>query len=289
MSEAPEVLSRRLRAHLRRFRQDANITQQAAADELYWSVSKLIRIESGTVPVTPTDVQAMLTLYGITNQPELREMMELAKRSRNRAKYADYRNVLTTSAMSMFANEDAASVIYKYEPFFVPGIVQTKEYAYSLLRALGSDEETATKRLEVRVERQQMLRRPEHPELQFIISEAALSCNVGGTAIMRAQLNHLKQISLDSAVSIRVLPLSEGAHRSLGSAFTILLFEDPATADLLYFEDANRDSVEHEDRSRIDLFLEIYAEIDSLAVPKERFAGYIDNIISSRFESEPTN
>ena len=77
-AETVEVKKRRLRVALRHARADANLTQKAAADELVWSVSKIVRIEQGTVPVAPTDVRAMLHLYRVTDQEQVDALVELA-------------------------------------------------------------------------------------------------------------------------------------------------------------------------------------------------------------------
>src|SRR5689334_13692148 len=81
--ESPvEVQKRKLRTALRQARADAAMTQQAAADQLFWSVSKIVRIEQGIVPVTPTDVRAMLQLYGVIDSSRIDGMVDLAKQAR---------------------------------------------------------------------------------------------------------------------------------------------------------------------------------------------------------------
>src|ERR1022692_3264917 len=123
-TETVEVKKRRLRVALRQARGDASMTQRAAAEQLVWSISKIVRIEQGTVPVTPTDVRAMLHLYQVTDEPTVEELVELAKDAREDKGWSAFSDVLSLAALELVGNEPAAKVIYKYEPSVIPGLFQ---------------------------------------------------------------------------------------------------------------------------------------------------------------------
>jgi len=235
-TETVEVKKRRLRVALRQARAAATMTQKAAAERLVWSTSKIVRIEQGTVPVTPTDVRALLHLYRVADESRIEELVELAKDAREDKGWSAFSDVLSPAALELFGNEPAAKVIYKYEPSVVPGLFQTQEYARSLLKVLGNSEEQIDRRLEVRAQRQRMLDRPVHPDLNFILGEAALGRPVGGEDVMREQIAHLLELTKVDGISVLLLPLSAGAHRGMGGAFTVLQFDDPLLSDLLYLE-----------------------------------------------------
>jgi ribosome-binding protein aMBF1 (putative translation factor) len=105
--EAPEVLRRRLKDALRKARENADLTQKAVAQQLDWSPSKIIRIEQGAVGVSSTDVRALLRLYGVDDESQVRELTELAKRSRKQS-WSEYKDVYSQVSLTLFAYESAA-------------------------------------------------------------------------------------------------------------------------------------------------------------------------------------
>jgi transcriptional regulator with XRE-family HTH domain len=282
-AETVEVKKRRLRGALRQARVDAKMTQKAAADQLVWSTSKIVRIEQGTVPVTPTDVRALLQLYRAADETRIEELVDLAKDAREDKGWSAFGDVLSPAALELFGNEPAAKVIYKYEPSVVPGLFQTQDYARSLLKALGNSEEQVERRLEVRVQRQRLLDRPVRPDLNFILGEAALSRPAGGEDIMREQIAHLLELTERNGISVLILPFSAGVHRGMGSAFTVLQFEDPLLPDLLYLENAERESVSRDETGEIKKYLELYVELQNMATRFGSVEDQIQQILSDRF------
>ena len=282
-AETVEVKKRRLRGALRQARLDASMTQKVAAERLVWSQSKIIRIEQGIVPVTPTDVRVMLQLYDIADETRIEELVKLAKDAREDKGWSTFSDVLSLPALELIGNEPAAKVIYKYEPSVVPGLFQTQEYARSLLRALGNSEYEVERRLEVRMQRQALLDRPIRPELNFILGEAALSRPIGGDDVMREQLAHLVDLSRANGISIFLLPFSAGAHRGMGSAFTVLQFDDPLLTDLLYLENAEAESVSRDEEGDIKKYLELYIELQDMAIKFGPFEDQVEKIRSERF------
>lgn len=282
-AETVEVKKRRLRVALRQARANATMTQKAAADQLVWSTSKIVRIEQGTVPVTPTDVRALLHLYRVTDESRIEDLVELAKNAREDKGWSAFNDVLSQPALELFGNEPAAKVIYKYEPSVLPGLFQTQEYARALLRALGNSEEQIERRLEVRAQRQQLLDRSVHPDLNFILGETALSRPAGGDDVMREQIAHLLELSKVDGISVQLLPLSAGAHRGMGSAFTVLQFDDPLLSDLLYLENAERESVSRDESGEIKKYLELFVELQTMATKSGSLQDHIQRILRERF------
>jgi len=288
--QSVEVQKRRLRTGLRQARADAGMTQKAAADQLFWSVSKIVRIEQGIVPVTPTDVRAMLHVYKVTDSALIDRMVGLAKQAREDKGWAPFSDVLSAESLELFGNEPAARVIYKYEPSLVPGLFQTREYARALLRALGNSDRQIMRRLEVRSQRQQLLESPQRPELNFILGETALSRPAGSVDVMREQIAHLRELSEMPDINIAVLPFSAGAHAGMDGAFTVLQFEDPQLPDLLYLEDAEGESVSRDDVERISNHLELFVELQEIAGRYGTFEGHLSRILRERYmEHEPVS
>jgi transcriptional regulator with XRE-family HTH domain len=287
--ETVEVKKRRLRTALRQARSNKKMTQKAAADALVWSVSKIVRIEQGTVPVAPSDVRVMLQLYGVTDESRVNELVELAKEAREDKGWATFSDVLSQESLELFGNEPAARVIFKYESSVIPGLFQTQEYARSLLRALGNSEDQIDRRLEVRAQRQQLLDNPHRPELIFILGETALARPAGGDDIMREQIAHVLELAKTDGITVLVLPLAAGAHRRMGEAFTVLQFDDPLLPDLLYLEGAERESVSRDEEGEIKRYLELFVELQNMADKYGSLEENVDRILRERYSKQNAN
>lgn len=281
--ETVEVMKRRLRSALRQARETANLTQKEAADQQGWSVSKVVRIELGSVLPAPADVRALLSLYNVYDAASVTAYADLAKRAREGRGYSEYEDVYTPASIELFGNEPAARMIYKYEPNLIPGLFQTEDYARAVLFAFQNPEERVTRKLEVRVARQQLLENEPRPELNFIIGEAAVSTPAGNSAIMRKQLEYLRELAQRPGVVIRLLPFAAGVHRGLGEAFTILQF-DETLSDLLYLEAAGRESVSRDDVKEIQNYLNRFAELQQVAASPEDTLFLIEKISDTRFK-----
>jgi transcriptional regulator with XRE-family HTH domain len=281
-SETPEVMRRRLRTVLRQDREDRGLTQKEAAEKLDWSVSKIIRIEQGAVGITPVDLRALLAVYGVTDKAKVEELVELARGSRKQ-RWREYKSVYSPASLTLFAYEAVAKTIYKYEPTFIPGLLQTEEYARRLLADMGHSKDEIESMVGARLERQELLERDRKPQLQFIMGEATVSRAVGGRAVMLRQLEWLKELAGRPGISLQVLPFSSGAHPRMGGAFTILEFADESLDDLLYLENAGGESVSHDDPEEIADYRQDFFTIQEKASKPEQFAQVIDGIEVARF------
>jgi transcriptional regulator with XRE-family HTH domain len=277
--ETPEVKKRRLRLALRRARIKAKLSQKTAAEELVWSISKIVRIEQGTVPVAPTDVRAMLHLYQVTDEAQVNRLVELAKQAREDKGWAAFDDILSPATRELVGNEPAATVVYAYEPAVVPGLFQTQDYTRSLLHVLGESDANVTRRLEVRSKRQRLIDENPRPELNVILGEAALVRPVGDKDIMREQIAHLLELSREPGINLWLLPFSAGAHRGMGSAFTILQFEDLMLSDFLYLENAERVSSSHDEEADIKKYLELFVELQKMAEDSGTFEELVQRIV----------
>lgn len=281
-SDSPEVMRRKLRSALRQARESAQITQKAIADRLFWSQSKIIRIEQGNVPVAPSDVRVLLLAYGQDDEQRITEMMELARASRRPDEWAAYKDVYSSEALTLFSNERAASTVQKYEPSLVPGLFQTEAYARALLVALKAPPAKLEQRLEVRLRRQELLDSPDCPDLDVIIGEAAVSRPTGGKRVMREQIERLKELARHPKVTLQLLPFARGPHRGMGSAFTILQFTDDDLPDLLYLEGADKESITRDDRDAVASYGERFVELKELSADGDLDAQ-LDELVARLF------
>ncbi|XVQ16149.1 DUF5753 domain-containing protein [Spirillospora sp. CA-255316] len=119
----------------------------------------------------------------------------------------------------------------------VPGLLQIEEYARALIRGgpLELEPDEIQRRVEVRMNRQRILTRTDRPQLWAILDEAAVRRNVGGPAVMRAQLQHLLR-SAQGKTIIQVVPFAVGAHPGTTGPFIVLGFPRNVDVDVAYME-----------------------------------------------------
>jgi transcriptional regulator with XRE-family HTH domain len=217
---------------LRRYRESAGLTIDAVAERLDCSASKVSRLETGQTGASPRDVRDMLLLYQVA-QPELEELMEVARETRQRGWWRPYGSVLTGAYVSF---EAAAQSIRAYEAQCVPGLLQTEGYARALMGAARLELTPAEfdKRVYVRMQRQALLSQADPVELWCVLDEAALLRRVGGAEVMRAQWERLIEDAARPNVVLQVLPLDAGAHPGMDGSFVLLRFPDEVDADTVY-------------------------------------------------------
>lgn len=262
---------------LRRARTKADLTQQQAAKALEWSLSKLIRIETGAVGVSVTDIKAMLDLYQVTDEALITALIEAARGSRGQSWWSRYRDVVSPQLALYLANEAIAAEIRVFHPYLIPGLLQTDEYAYEvLLPRTGA--ERARRLAETRVERRETIwEQPESPEMSFVLCEEALHRWIGGPAVMRRQLQQLLDFAARPRTSVRVVPFRAGAHAGLNGPFVLLSFED-FDEDLIFFEGAAGDMITRDDRELIADYATQFEAIRELALPDDQVSALISEL-----------
>ncbi|MCX4750266.1 helix-turn-helix domain-containing protein [Kitasatospora sp. NBC_01287] len=228
MAEGPTgstVPRRQLGRYLRDLRNRSRLTVRAAARQLEWSEAKMWRIETGQTSLRSLDVEAMCKVYGAP--ADLTEaLMGLAKETKARGWWHSYGDVIPEGFDLYIGLEEAASQIDWYESELIPGLLQTEDYARTIIRADNPDEaeDEIERRARLRTARQVILTRAtEAPTLRVALSEAVLRRPVGTPAVMATQLLHLVEAS--GLIQIRVVPFTAGLHLGVMSGpFTILRF-----------------------------------------------------------------
>ncbi|WP_330175828.1 helix-turn-helix domain-containing protein [Streptomyces sp. NBC_01498] len=226
------VPRRQLGRRLRDLRNQARFTVRAAAKVLEWSEPKIWRIETGQTSLRSHDVETMCRVYGA--DAKLTEgLMGLAKETKARGWWHSYGDVIPENFDLYIGLEEAASHLSWYESELVPGLLQTDDYARTLIREdnRGVSEEEIERRVHVRIARQALLSRvTAAPTVDVALNEAVLRRPVGGQKIMEDQLDRLVHLNSLPNVSLRVVPYSAGLHAGMMSgAFVTMRF--PVGAD----------------------------------------------------------
>lgn len=235
-SNGPTVLRMGLGGQLRRCRELAGITREDAGHAIRASAAKISRLELGRVGFKERDVADLLTLYGIVEADERASFLELADRSNTPGWWQRYADLLPSWFETYLGLEQAASVIRTYELQFVPGLLQTRDYARAVVRLANTDRDEVERRVDLRMRRQKILTDPAGPVLWAVLDEAALLRGLGGTDLMRDQVEHLVECNRLPNVSLQIAPLSFGGHAAAGGSFSLLRFTEPDLPDIVYLE-----------------------------------------------------
>src|SRR6266702_504763 len=237
----PTALRIVLGAQLRRLREARGITPEEAAEAIRATHSKISRLERGRTGARQRDVADLLSLYGVTDETVREEMLMLARHAHIPGWWQLYSDVLPRWLELYVGLEEAASVIRTYEVQFVHGLMQTEDYARAVILIANAHASAAEvdRRVSVRMRRQRLLAQPDAPGLWAVLDEAALRRPPDGPKVMRAQLEHLLQITELPNVTLQIVSFQAGPHAAAGGPFTILRFPEPDLPDLVYLEQLN--------------------------------------------------
>ena len=233
----PAIHRRRIRSELRKARESAGLTQRDVAGEMDWSLSKLIRIETGAVSIATNDLRALLNHYGMTDSARVNDLVQIARASRERSWWSSFKEVASPEYVAYLGYESSASIIRNFEPLLIPGLLQTEEYAREVISTFGGQDTRSVDALvDLRMERQELLSREAPPTLHFILDEAVVRRVVGGPAVMRRQLLKLLETGQHDNIIIRIIPFTVGMYPRLRVPYVLFEFPEANDEDVLYIE-----------------------------------------------------
>jgi transcriptional regulator with XRE-family HTH domain len=234
----PTVLRMLLGAQLRRLRESAGVTRDDAGYHIRASGSKISRMELGRVSFKERDVTDLLEFYGISDPTEREKLVQLTKEANATPWYQKYQDVVPDWFHVFVGLEEAAQLIRVYEVQFVPGLLQTEEYARAVILqgAPGLDPDEVERRVALRMGRQKLLTRENPPRYWVIMDEAALRRPMGGRDVHVGQIERLIDLVGEPNITIQVMPFRYGGHAAEGGAFTIMRFPETDLPDVVYME-----------------------------------------------------
>lgn len=230
------ILGRQLQA----LREKAGLSYEQAAEAIYsspWTIRRMERAEGGLKPLT---VKSLLTAYGVTDVGDVDAFVALARDASKPGWWHTYTDVLPGWFRTFVGLEEAATLIRGYEPHWIPGLLQTADYARAAVQVGFPDATTgeASRRVELRLARQQILTRPDPPRLWVVMDETVLRrpAPTIGPAVMRAQLDRLIDAAEQPAITLQMLPFAAGLHPAMHGLFYLLRFPDAEMPDIVYGE-----------------------------------------------------
>jgi transcriptional regulator with XRE-family HTH domain len=273
---SPTVRRRRLRAELRRLRTERGLTiervQELSNGDIRFPT--LSRWETGERNIRPTDVRLLLDIYEVTGE-EREELLTLARQAKGRGWWQSYGPSVPSWFQFYVGLESEASTIREYSAELVPGLLQTADYYRAFLGTAPGDPRITGKEVEIRMARQERLTSDDDPpEFWAVLNEGVVRRNVGGSAVMQAQLEHLAGLSALPNVTIQVLPFSAGVHPAMDGSFSILGFPVPSDPAVVYMEN-QAGSVYLEEPADVDRFSRMFSHLIAKALSPEDSRGLL--------------
>jgi hypothetical protein len=195
------------------------------------------RAEGGFKPLT---VKSLLNAYGVTDPAEIESFLSLCRDAVKAGWWHSYEDVLPDWFRTFVGLEEAASLIRGYEPHWIPGLLQTEDYARASVKTGFPDAPDAEveRHVTLRLARQKILDRPEPPQLWVVIDEAVLrrAAATTGAQAMRAQIDRLIEATERPKITLQVLTFAAGMHPAAFGLFYLLRFPDREMPDLVYGE-----------------------------------------------------
>jgi transcriptional regulator with XRE-family HTH domain len=276
------VRLRRLAAELRRLRAAAGLTREVVTEQTGINEATLYRIESGRARPQVRTLMALLGLYGVA-EPERSDLLALSRESSEQNWLQSFPGELPEAYTAYIIFEAEACSLLNYESSFIPGLLQTEDYARAALQRgnpTATEEEIQTL-VAARMSRQVMLTRQPPLRLWTIIDEAALHRPVGGRGVMSAQLEYLTSQSVLPNVTLQVLPYDVGGHPGMAGAFAILRFGEPSANDVVYIETQAGDLF-LETEVDTNRFTAIFEHLRAHALPPEASVSFLRRIATEQ-------
>lgn len=274
----PTLRLRRLAAELRRLRAEAGLTREEVTGRTRINEATLYRIEIARARPQARTLIALMDLYGVAEEDRA-ELLALSRQSAEQSWLQSFPADLPEPYTTFISFEGEARALLNYESLFVPGLLQTEDYARAALKRSfpTATAEQISRRAEARMSRQAVLTRDPPLRLWAIVDEAALHRPVGGPAVMRKQLEHLAAADVLPHVTLQVIPYDVGGHPGMPGSFVILQFGDATVGDVVYVETQAGDLFLESDTD-LSRFGGVFEHLRALALPPESSVSLITRI-----------
>ncbi|GHF24573.1 MULTISPECIES: helix-turn-helix domain-containing protein [Streptomyces] len=265
---APTVLRVVLGKRLQELREKAGLSFEEAGRALDVTHATVRRMEKAEVGLKIPYVEKLLGLYGITDREEVEGFVALAREANRPGWWHRFRDVLPEWFSAFVSLEGEANLIRAYEPHYVPGLLQTEDYARAVLRAgmPHAPDADVERAVAVRRERQGLLLREKAPLLWVVMDETVLRRPIGGPDVMRAQVDRLIEATELPAVRLQIMPFAAGPHPAMYGPFHIFRFPIQELPDIACAENLVGASY-FDQREDVSAFLEALDRMCAQAAP----------------------
>ena len=237
---SPLMLRRRLRTELFNARTDKKLTQQQVAEAMDWSLSKMNRIEQAKTGISINDLRMLLRLYDVTDEGETERLVGMARQAKQSPWWPRrFSEVASKELLDLIDYEFAASGIRQFETSFVPGILQTEDYASAVLHVFHGEDsapERVAALVDLRTRRRDLLSGGNAPKFSFLLDESVIKRLVGSPSVMREQLESLVKVAELPNVMLQIVPFSAGLHPGMKGPFEVVEFDDMPDENIVFID-----------------------------------------------------
>lgn len=238
-SPGPVVTRRRLGGELKRLREGAGLKLEDVARKLECSQSKISRLENGKGVPRWRDVRDMLQVYGVPEGEERERLLEWARTGQAKMWWQSYADIIPSGTLTYVELEWDATRIDAFEAHIVHGLLQTRDYARSVLETAWGGAYSARdydRLTEVRMSRQDALTSDHGLYFRCVLDESTLYRMVGSPETQKDQIEHLIGIAEARHVEVRVIPFVAGLVPNSRESFAHLRFEAGMGDGVVYIE-----------------------------------------------------
>lgn len=276
----PSARSRRLAQTLRKIRAEKGVSAAEVGKELGMSGSKINRIETCEIGIYLDDLEKLLDFYQVTQQRRV-ELLDIARHAEQRS-WLRTRNAHFPADWQTWSDfEDEATGLRHYEPLGIPGLLQTSEYATSIIRATGGSlsNREVDELVSSRMARRGLLSKTQPLELHVILEESVLTRPFGDSGALARQLRHLSDEATRPNVTVQVLPTDVSFHAAMAGAFILLEYDDEPS--LVWLEQLSS-SLFLEEEEHLDLYRTAWEQLSTIAFPPEKTVEYLRHLAVQR-------
>jgi len=278
---SPTVRQRELGKRLRELRGQHDLTVEDVAEKLLCSATKVSRLETGVRRPSLRDVRDLCVLYGV-DEATSTELMSLARGAREQGWWTQYEDLKLDPYIGL---EQDAVAITCYSMYYMPALLQTEDYARTIIKAIAPKIDPAIhqQRVEVRMRRQGLLDTANRPRYRVLLDEAALRRRVGGPAVMAAQFDKVLDAARQGKAAVQVIPFDVGEYAAVDAYFVLLDFDEESNLSPVVFIEGLTANQYIERKADIARYREAIESLrdsalslrDSLSLLQELREGYV--------------
>ncbi|MFJ6723404.1 helix-turn-helix domain-containing protein [Streptomyces sp. NPDC091281] len=276
---APTARLRRLAREMRRLRSEAGLTREDVTARTSVNEATLYRLETAKGRPQRRTLMALLETYGV-GDTKREAILALSTQAGEQGWLRPYHADLPDEYVGYISFEAEARSVRNYESSFIPGLLQTEDYARAVIRGVLPTVTTkeVDQRVQARIERQVVLAKTDPLELWAIVDEAALRRTVGGTKVLVEQLTHLLKVAAEPHVMLQVIPFGAGAHPGMPGSFVRMDFPDSEDPPLVYIDSMAGDLFLEADED-IRRYNQIFDHLRASALSPDDSAGLIAALV----------
>ena len=279
-TKPPTVRLRRLAAELRRLRAAAGMSREQVTEQTGVNEGTLYRLETARARPQRRTLVALLDLYGVSGDART-GLLDIAKSADDQGWLRPYHAELPEEYAAYISFEAEARAVRNYESLFIPGLLQTEDYARAVISGtlpLATSTEVE-QRVQARMERQERLSGTLPLGFWAILDEAAIRRMVGGSTVMHEQLTHLLEAAKQPNITLQVITFDMGAHPGMPGSFIYMEF-DPGDPELVYVDTLAGDLF-LEAEADLSIYASMFDHLRAIALSPARSTGMISTVIES--------